>query len=413
MKKLIFLLSSLLLLVNFNVVAQTTVIIQPHFGQGKENVIGYADSTSVSCIGTSLQYAADANQYTFPEFDAIAWTAGGCPDIYRHMIRFDALSDTSLIPHSAIILSAHLIIYGTPSSPGGNYGNSYYPGTPYPNTNQTWLYELSDSFNTYTVTWNTQPSVVHTDSISIPSSYSHWNETDTIDVTTMVADMVAHVNTGFLFRLQNESFYRERMYASCYYSDSTLHPKLIISLECINPITVEPKPDTVLEGANAKFTVASSLGAVTYQWQEDPGTGFVNLTNVWPYSGVTTDTLTIHNTSIYLDSTHYRCIVSNGVCNDTSSSAILIVHHSTGVKTLTAESINIFPNPAHDNITVQLPSGVNNGNIELLNGIGQLVSEKMITGKNVTFDLGQLPDAIYILKIAGDEGVIYKKVIKN
>ena len=414
MRKLICVFTNLFFLFSLNVVAQTTIIIQPHFGQGRQSLIGFEDSTNPICFGNTYQYVADSSNYHAPEFNAIAWTNAGCPISFRDMVRFNALSDTTLIPHSATILSARLVLYGIPSSPYGNYGNSYYPGSPYPSTNLTWLYELADSFNAYTATWNSQPSIMHIDSIGIPPSYSHWNETDTMDVTTMVTDMVANVNTGFLLRLQSEAYYRERMYAGCYYADSTLHPKLIVTISCINSITGEPTSDTVNAGDTAIFEVTTSLISPTFQWQEDPGTGFVDLANVWPYSGVNTKILTIQDASMFLNFTHYRCLVSNGSsCTDTSSSAILVIHPSTGIETITAEAINIFPNPAHDNIMIQLPRGNNNGNVELLDELGRLLSVKKIAGSTVNFDLGELPLGMYVLKISDNGQAIYKKVIKN
>jgi Secretion system C-terminal sorting domain/NHL repeat len=183
---------------------------------------------------------------------------------------------------------------------------------------------------------------------------------------------------------------------------------------CPNYITTQPVHDTVPELTNATYTVITTMPSPVYQWQEDPGTGFVNLANVWPYSGVTTNTLTIHNTSMYLNTTHYRCYISNGSsCTDTSSSAILIVRSTTGTLHLSAETVNIYPNPAHDKLVITMPEQVRHGHIQLINAIGQIVSKRDIENGSGTLDIAELPAGIYIAKITADGQVVYKKISKN
>jgi hypothetical protein len=227
MKKL---LSFIVVVVSLKTAAQSTIVIQPHFSHGIENGLIWVDSTNSFCGPSHPFYGyIDTCLSRILEMDAIAWTATSCPDFQRTILRFDELKDSSLIPHGTMISSAKLILYGEPSSATGNWGNSYFAGTPYPSTNEAWVHELADTFNHLTVTPRNRPGVKHTDSVAIPASYSRWNETDTIDVTSLVADMVAHTNTGFLIGLQTESYYRSRLWAGCYHPDSTLHPKLIVT----------------------------------------------------------------------------------------------------------------------------------------------------------------------------------------
>ena len=184
--------------------------------------------------------------------------------------------------------------------------------------------------------------------------------------------------------------------------------------ECIVSITHQPSPDTVLVGSNAIFTVTTPISFPAYQWQEDPGTGFVNLSNVWPYSGVFTDSLTIHSASALLNSTHYRCVVTNGsACVDTSSSAILLVHSAAATHQLNADEFRIFPNPAHDNIIVNVPTSPVEGDIELISELGDILIRQKITGYNTTINLNGLSVGMYIIKIRCDNQVICRNVFKN
>ena len=185
---------------------------------------------------------------------------------------------------------------------------------------------------------------------------------------------------------------------------------------CMPSITTQPAHDTVMEDSTATYSVMTAGGPYTYQWQEDPGTGFVNLANVWPYSGVTTNTLTINNASIYLNTTHYRCVISSTdiTCSDTSSSAILIIHTPiTGLEQLSAGYIAVFPNPAHDEVLVKLPVGFDNGQIQLINSIGQVLIDRKINSNSFTLNLANFPIGMYTSRIQVNEQIFYKKIFKN
>jgi len=83
-----------------------------------------------------------------------------------------------------------------------------------------------------------------------------------------------------------------------------------------NPvINTQPVDKTVLVGYNTSFTVSASAEELAHQWQFsiDDGNTWGNLSNVVPYSGVTTATLTITNAQLALDGNDYRCIIS-GEC---------------------------------------------------------------------------------------------------
>jgi hypothetical protein len=113
-------------------------------------------------------------------------------------------------------------------------------------------------------------------------------------------------------------------------------------------VATAPANKSVLLGANAVFTVISSLSSATYQWQVNNGTGFVNLSNAGQYSGVTTNTLTVSSVTSANNNQQYRCIVSGvATCQDTSASATLSIAN-LGVAQLEVAaylSQNV-PNPA-------------------------------------------------------------------
>jgi len=83
-------------------------------------------------------------------------------------------------------------------------------------------------------------------------------------------------------------------------------------------ITVQPVDQYVCAGDNAQFTTSASGSGLTYQWQMDTGSGWVNVTNGGAYSGATTATLAVSNYSAGMDGHLFRVIVS-GSSNCTSS----------------------------------------------------------------------------------------------
>lgn len=253
----------------FNSFAQTTVTIRPHFN-GIESGIERADSTNPAWYGSPAQYDDIVADSTNPILTYMGWTSSGCPIVTRSLIRFADLTNTSVIPPGNEIVSAKLYLYGVPSTPTGDFGNSTYPSSPYNSygTNDGMIYELAAPFNPNTTDWNTQPGILHTDSVAIPPSTMHWGGNDTLDVTTITADLFAHGNYGFELRTQTEVHYRERIFASSRYSDSTLHPALQVTykkcsfcpptgVSSINKslTTLEIIPNPVQSELNAMITV--------------------------------------------------------------------------------------------------------------------------------------------------------------
>lgn len=92
-------------------------------------------------------------------------------------------------------------------------------------------------------------------------------------------------------------------------------------------ITTQPVDSEETTGDPASFTVVAAItgtgGTLTYQWQEDSGGGFANITDAGVYSGATTDTLAISDNT-GLDSYQYRVVVSaTGADSVTSTAATL------------------------------------------------------------------------------------------
>ncbi|MEO5647747.1 MAG: hypothetical protein ABIQ56_05260 [Chitinophagaceae bacterium] len=66
----------------------------------------------------------------------------------------------------------------------------------------------------------------------------------------------------------------------------------------------------ICPGSNTTFTVPSAGTGYTYQWQVNTGSGFTNISNGAPYSGVTTRTLTLTNPPISFYGYIYRNVAT-------------------------------------------------------------------------------------------------------
>lgn len=96
----------------------------------------------------------------------------------------------------------------------------------------------------------------------------------------------------------------------------------------INPgtsvsITQQPQSVSVCAGSGAFFNVALN-GVANYQWQINTGSGFQNLSETSPYSGISTPNLTISPVGNALNGAQIRCVIS-GTCNGDINSSIAIL----------------------------------------------------------------------------------------
>lgn len=100
-----------------------------------------------------------------------------------------------------------------------------------------------------------------------------------------------------------------------------------LNLSSAPVITTQPSfAGNVCEDASTTVSVAASGTGLSYQWQSKTGSGsFVNIVAGSPYSNETTSTLSINPVSAALNSTQYRCVVTQSSCSVNSNAATLPV----------------------------------------------------------------------------------------
>ncbi|MDP4210780.1 MAG: Ig-like domain-containing protein, partial [Bacteroidota bacterium] len=95
-----------------------------------------------------------------------------------------------------------------------------------------------------------------------------------------------------------------------------------------NPsISTQPSAVSACPGSNASFSVVATGTAVNYQWQENRGAGWNNISDGGVYSGTTSASLTITGATSAMNSFQYR-VVLDGACGSiiNSNAATLTVY---------------------------------------------------------------------------------------
>jgi hypothetical protein len=156
----------------------------------------------------------------------------------------------------------------------------------------------------------------------------------------------------------------------------------------------------------ANFKCESSDTAATYQWQQNIGSGWSNLSNFGSYSGVTSDSLVITGVTSSMNNYGYRCIVAS-CTTDTSDVAVLTVTNGIGLGESKLDKLTISPNPTNGIASLNAPVI---GTYELLTLDGRVLESG--TAKK-EYDLSVYPNGVYNLRLITDEGTRVLKVVKN
>jgi hypothetical protein len=118
-----------------------------------------------------------------------------------------------------------------------------------------------------------------------------------------------------------------------------LSEKKYVHTEVIGPpsITIQPQSATVTEGESASFSLAASGSGLSYQWQQssDGGQSWLAI------SSATSDSYNTGATSMAMNGTQYRCVITNAAGSVTSVAATLIVQEKP-------EPVDPDPTPTPD-----------------------------------------------------------------
>ena len=177
----------------------------------------------------------------------------------------------------------------------------------------------------YTVPGTAYFSVSHSDTAATyqwqQNSGSGWTNLSNLGIYSGVTTDSLELN-GITSALNNFGY--RCIIGSCN-SDTTDTSILTVLISCQDSIQQQPQSSTFYTiPGSAYFSTTHSDTAATYQWQQNNGTGWVDLGDIGIYSGTTTDSLVFNGITSSLNNFGYRCII--GSCNsDTTDVAILTV----------------------------------------------------------------------------------------
>lgn len=157
-------------------------------------------------------------------------------------------------------------------------------------------------------------------------------------------------------------------------------------------ITVNPIPETPVISQNGN--VLSSSAPAGNQWYDANGI----------LAGETGQTYTITATGDY-----YSIVTLNGCV-----SAQVAPFHAElmGITENETFSVQLYPNPVNNELTVELDGNAENVYLEILNATGQMLYSGDFREKTVIATDGFAP-GLYLIRIKSGSGIIQRKVVKK
>lgn len=188
------------------------------------------------------------------------------------------------------------------------------------NGNNTYTWQRQDpGSSTWTDLADPAPVSVTTEDGLV--SYTQFPTTlgaETIDTTVITPPLRVSVDDGAKYRLKVESSSRFTLNGGVktitpYYSD-----EIDVNVYPTVYVTNQPGDSSAYANYSTGFSVTATpssgvVSDITYQWQYNTSnatTGWVDITNASPYSGATTNLLTIDPIPTNLTYTYFRCVLS-------------------------------------------------------------------------------------------------------
>jgi len=165
-----------------------------------------------------------------------------------------------------------------------------------------------------------------------PAPTVQWQRS--VDFAATWGNIIGATSTTYTFTtstLDNGYRYRAVFTNTC---GSAITANAILNINTAPYVTTQPAPKEICGLTNTYFTFVATGTALTYQWQVNPGTGFVNISGA-PYTGFTTTTLNVIGATEAMSGYTYRCLIS-GTCAPTAFTNVVALTVDTIPKVLTA-----------------------------------------------------------------------------
>jgi len=164
-------------------------------------------------------------------------------------------------------------------------------------------------------------------------------------------------------------------------------------------------------GGAGKKIACGSDGSVLLIGMDGNLYGYNRTINTWQMSNFTyekyAEIASLHGGQTYAIKTD-NSIWSLADCNNTANTAAATIPTNTAAPTDNANkiaTIKVFPNPAHDKVTVQLAAGMENATVTIISTLGNTIATDNKSGLQRIINVSGTPKGIYLVRVTTKEGV--------
>ena len=168
---------------------------------------------------------------------------------------------------------------------------------------------------------------------------------------------------------------------------------------------------TATGDANSNRTIEVD-DTVTWTWTSS-GHNVVSTAGEGFNSGAAVGTptgTTFSYTFTSIGATNYVCTPHDGNMYGTIT---VVAEGALSISEAKRLKFEMYPNPASDKVSIQLPSGAENATVEFYDSLGRLALSKKVTRISNKMDVNALSKGIYILKVFTADQIGSQKFIKN
>ena len=114
--------------------------------------------------------------------------------------------------------------------------------------------------------------------------------------------------------------------------------------------------------------------------------------------------------------TFYTAVNATNDNEGTSGDQVVLANTSVGVLGISEARrlhFEMFPNPASENLTIQLPSGSKNASVVFYDYIGRMALTQKVSQTNNQINVQKLSSGVYIIKVLADGKIGTQKFVKK
>ena len=197
-------------------------------------------------------------------------------------------------------------------------------------------------------------------------------------------------------------------------------PFILFLMLSINVVAQTTKTVSIDWGRNSTPSAAGNANAsrtievgdtVTWNWYSTGSHNVKSTTATETFeSSYFTNGGTYSKTFNAVGTNEYICSPHAG---DMFGTITVVAEGVLGISEAKRLKFEMFPNPASDNVTIQLPSGTENARVTFYDYVGRLALSKQVSRTKNRLDVTVLSSGVYILKVVTKDKVGSQKFVKN